>query len=90
VDTVDLLRRYQAYDPTTGRFDSPRTQRDYAALLGIDKADVTRIYQRQQGVSLRVLRGLARAFPAAMQDIWGAILADPEAVADDERQAVSA
>jgi hypothetical protein len=83
VDTVDLLRRYQSYDPTTGTFDSPRTQRDYAALLGIDKADVTRIYQRQQGVSLRVLRGLARAFPAAMQDIWAAILADPDAVPDD-------
>lgn len=76
---IDVLRRYQSYDPETRRFDATRSDRQYALLVGVDPATLSRIYSGERPVSTRVLRGLTRTFPAASVDI-AAALAQPESV----------
>lgn len=73
--TVDeVILRYQSYDPLTGRFDVARTRADYARLLGVHPAQVTRLAQRRHRMPVRMAQGLARVFPAARADLQSAVL----------------
>lgn len=81
MDMVALLRRYQAYDPATGRFDKARTNREYAALLGVHESYLSRLYNGERPVKLGAVRGFSRAFPHASHELFAALTApDHEAV----------
>jgi DNA-binding transcriptional regulator YdaS (Cro superfamily) len=85
---TELVRRYQSYDPETGRFDRPRGVREYARLLGVNNGQLSQILNGIVPVGLTVARALARTFPEIAGEVGAALIAD--AVPDDERQAVTA
>jgi hypothetical protein len=74
-----VLRRYQEYDPDTGRFIPKfRSLRQYAAMLGVNHATLSELYSRDdREPSTMVLQSLVRLFPAAASEIATA-LAAPE------------
>ncbi len=65
MDLVALLKKYQAFNPETGEFDEPRTNRDYARLLGVHESSLSRAYDGLQPVNLRMVQGLLQTFPEA-------------------------
>jgi plasmid maintenance system antidote protein VapI len=71
---LEIVLRYQNYDPLTGRYDRARSNRDYASLLGVSDATISRLATRQVAFSLGVARGLARAFPTVRDELADAIL----------------
>lgn len=78
---TSVLRRYQRYDPETGQFNSPRSLRQYAALLGVNHATLSELYSlSEREPSTMVLQALVRLFPAAADDIADAYKAQPEQV----------
>lgn len=78
----DILRRYRAFDPATGRFDSPRGLREYARLLGMDAGHLSRILNGPTPPGRTVMERLARTFPAAATEMVEALQAQPpEAIA---------
>lgn len=74
MDRVELLKRWQPYNPATGQFDRPRTNREYADLLGIHESYLSKAYAGLHPVGLKALAGLAQAFPAAAGEV-GSVLA---------------
>jgi transcriptional regulator with XRE-family HTH domain len=85
---TELVRRYQSYDPQTGRFDRPRGVREYARLLGVNNGQLSQILNGIVPAGLTVARALARTFPETATDVGAALIGD--AVPDDEREAVTA
>jgi hypothetical protein len=77
MEWVSLLQRWQAYDPETGRFDRVRTNREYARLLGIHEASLSKCYAGLAPVGLKPIRGLARLYPAAVPEIGERLSAGP-------------
>ena len=76
---TSVLRRYQKYDPATGQFDSERSLRQYAAMLGVNHATLSELYNLEdREPSTMVLQALSRLFPAAAQEIVDAMMAQPE------------
>lgn len=75
---LDILKRYQRYDPVTGTFTATRSNREYAALLGIHESYLSKVYDEKAPIPVgwKALIGLARAFPAAGEEI-GKTLATP-------------
>ncbi len=63
MNRVDLLKHYQAYDPLSGMLGQPRTNREYAALLGIHESYLSKAYDGLHPVGIKALEGLRRAFP---------------------------
>lgn len=75
---TDVLRRYQHYDPATGRFDSKRSLRQYAALLGVNHATLSELYSLPgREPSTMVLQALSRIFPSAADEIAKALKSQP-------------
>ena len=60
---VELIREYQNFNPATGRFNAFRQANEYAALLGVSPAALSRVYSGQRRPSAAVLLGFLRAFP---------------------------
>ena len=65
---VDLVRRYQDYDPATGRFDYPRPASEYAALLGIHQMTLYSFYRGKFRRSYAIMKGFTRAFPHVAEE----------------------
>lgn len=80
---TSVLRRYQDYNPATGKFDLKRTLRGYAELLGINHATLSELYRLEdREPSTMVIQALVRVFPAAAPEITKALQTQPaEAVA---------
>lgn len=77
---TDILRRYQRYDPATGRFDVERSLREYSRLLGVNVAILSLLFTGQmERPSTATLQALARTFPAAATEIAAALAAPPPA-----------
>lgn len=73
---TDILRRYQDYNPETGKFDQPRTLRGYATTLGVNVATLSLLFTGiQEQPSRATLQALARTFPAASKEIAAALAA---------------
>lgn len=89
MDLVELLERYQRYNPETGDFDRLRTNREYAEIIGVHESYLSRCYDRKQPVNLRAMRGLASAFPAAATEITAALAAAPTAPERDSAPVAS-
>lgn len=91
MDRVELLRKYQHRDTAGGDTPTPRTAREYAALLGVHESYLSRCFDGKQPVGMKALNGLRRAFPEATGEIVAAILSGPdEGVPDDRaREAVA-
>ena len=62
---VELVRRYQSFDPATGTFTVTRSGAAYAALLGINASVLSRFYSGDRRNSYVVLRAFMRTFPQA-------------------------
>ena len=74
-----VLRRYQSYDPATGRFDCARSLRQYAAMLGVNHATLSELYNRDdREPSTMVIQALARLFPASALELSAALSAPAE------------
>lgn len=78
MDRVEFLKRWQSYNPVTGTFDAPRTNRDYADLLGIHESYLSKCYSGFVPVGLKALAGLARAFPEAAGEVGNILTGQPE------------
>lgn len=76
MNLVELVRRYQGYDPITGAFGLTRTNDAYAAQLGIHPSNLTRLYRGTVDSSPTVIRALLRTFPQAANEIGQAMLAE--------------
>ena len=77
-----VLRRYQRYDPVTGRFDAERSLRQYAAMLGINHATLSELYRLpNRKPSTMVVEALISLFPTAAADVAEAYKNQPVAVA---------
>ena len=63
MDRVELLQRYQAFDPASRTFTMPRTNREFARLLGVHESYLSKGYDRQHPIGVKALEGLRRAFP---------------------------
>jgi transcriptional regulator with XRE-family HTH domain len=63
MDRVALLQYYQKYNPATGERDCPRTNRDFARLIGVDESYLSKAYRGLHPVGVKALEGLRRAFP---------------------------
>jgi hypothetical protein len=75
---TDILRRYQRYNPETGVFDSDRSLRTYASMLGMSVSTLSILFNGIQGEpSTATLQALARTFPRAGSEI-AAALTTPE------------
>ena len=72
---VDVVKKYQACDPATGRFEVVRNNEQYARLLGVHPSHLTRLYRGSQPRSYVVARGIARVFPQAAQELMATLLA---------------
>jgi len=70
---VALLIKYQMFNPETGRFDCPRTNREYADLLGIHESTLSKFYKAHEPVGIKALEGLAHAFPQAWPELGPAL-----------------
>lgn len=68
-----LLIKYQRFDPDTGRFDYPRTNREYADMLGVHESTLSKFYALKEPVGLKALEGLAHAFPQAQPELGPAL-----------------
>jgi transcriptional regulator with XRE-family HTH domain len=84
---AQIIRRYQSYNPETGAFDAERSANEYARLLGVNHSTLSLIYSGARNPGISVVRGLARAFPAAAGDLGAALVAGG---VEDERRAVTA
>lgn len=82
---VALLIKYQMFDPETGEFNYPRTNRDYADLLGVHESTLSKFYTGKEPVGIKALEGLAHAFPQAWPELGPAL-----ATARGEREKVPA
>jgi len=74
----ELLRRYQAYNPDTGKFDSTRSLRQYARDLGISHPTLVMIYGGDRNPGVEVLRALVQLYPIVRNEIGDALAAEPE------------
>ncbi len=75
---TSVLRRYQRFDPDTGEFESSRSLRQYAAMLGVNHATLSELFnQDERQPSTMVLQALARTFPQAADEIVAALAAAP-------------
>lgn len=72
---TDILRKYQSYDPETGRFDVDRSIREYGRVLGVSQPQMSLIYSGARNPGMSVMRRLARTFPAAAPEIVAAMSA---------------
>jgi hypothetical protein len=75
MDRVALLQRWQTYNPATGQFDQPRTNRAFAALIGVHESYLSRAYAGLQPVGEKALVRLARTFPLAREEVASVMLA---------------
>lgn len=75
MNRVLLLKRWQSYNPDTGTFDRPRTNREYAEALGIHESYLSKCYLGISPVGLKALSGLAQLFPDAAIEIATAMTA---------------
>jgi len=80
---TDVIRRFQRYDPVTGRFDADRSQGEYARLLGVSPAFISYLLSGEREPGTKVIQALVQVFPIAGQDILVA-LAAPEPEPADE------
>lgn len=76
MNLVDLVRRYQSFDPDSGQFDRHRTAEQYAALLGVSASVLSRFYTGQRPTGATVLRAFLRRFPQAAREVAAAIAAE--------------
>lgn len=72
---TDILRKYQRYDPETGRFDVDRSIGEYGRVLGVSQPQMSLIYSGARNPGMSVMRRLARTFPAAAPEIVAAMSA---------------
>lgn len=78
---TDVLRKYQHYDPASGRFDARRGLREYGRLIGIDHSTLSLLFSTpDREPSTMVLQALTRTFPAAADDIATALKAQSQEV----------
>lgn len=70
-----ILRKYQRYDPATGRFTVERSIREYGRLLDVGHSQLSLIYSGARNPGMSVMRRLARTFPAAAPEIVAAMSA---------------
>lgn len=84
MDRVKLLKRWQTYNPQTGTFDVERTNREYANLLGMHESQLSKVYSGASAVGMKLLVGLARAFPAAATEATSALIQGPALGEPDE------
>lgn len=63
MEIVELIREYQHFNPATGRFNAFRQAAEYAAMLGVSPAALSRVYSGQRRPSATLLLGFLRAFP---------------------------
>ena len=84
MDRVTLLQQYQSFNPESGEFDTPRTNRDFAKLLGVHESYLSKAYDRQHPIGVKALEGLRRAFPQEAAKItelfFAATTSQPEPV----------
>lgn len=86
-----VLRRYQRYDPLTGRFDTTRSLRQYAAMLGVNHATLSELYRLDdREPSMMVIQALVRLFPAAASEITAALAGTHDAAPVESATAVPA
>lgn len=76
MNRLALIKKYQSYNPITGQFDQSRTNRDYANLLGIHESYLSKAYAGLHPIGMKALVGLMRAFPAAVNEMAQAMLAE--------------
>lgn len=85
MDAIGLLRKYQAIDFDGTELTEARTNRDFAALIGVHESNLSRYYDGKQPVGMKALRGLRRAFPQSAREIRSILLAGPlEGLIEDE------
>lgn len=72
----DLVRHYQTYDPVTRTFTAQRSDRQYANILGIQRALLSRFYSGHIRDSHSVLSAFLRTFPEAAHEIARSMLAE--------------
>ncbi len=70
---VDIIKRYQSYDPTSGRFAAERGLREYARHIGVNSGQLSQIINGIQKPGLTVVHRLAQTFPAAADGIANAL-----------------
>ncbi len=78
-----ILKDYQRYNPESGKFDRPRTLREYARVLGVNHATLSMIFQGKREPGGFVIRALFDTFPSSAQAFATAIAVperEPEAV----------
>ena len=71
-----LVRRYQRYDPMTGQFNVVRSDNQYARLLGVRRALLSRFYSGQIRDSRVLVTAFLRTFPHAIDEFASAMLAE--------------
>lgn len=74
-DFRSLVRRYQAFDPDTGEFSTIRSDNQYAKLLRVNRALLSRFYAGIIQDSHVLLTAFLRTFPSAAPEVAAAISA---------------
>lgn len=72
-DFRSLVRRYQTYDPATGRFDVRRSDRQYSLLLGVRRDLLSKFYAKHVESSHVILTAFMRTFPSAASEVASSI-----------------
>lgn len=90
VNLTMLVRRYRAFDPTTGRFTARRSLTKYAADLGtVSPSLLSHVFAGRKQPGLEVVRGLARltsGHPRRWREILTTLVATDDLVTIDEAE----
>jgi transcriptional regulator with XRE-family HTH domain len=78
MDRLSLLRKYQDRNFDGSPLPEIRTNRDYAAILGVHESQLSRYYSGEQPVSMKALQGLATAFPPSRPEVMDALVGTAE------------
>jgi hypothetical protein len=89
MNALELLRKYQRRASDGSLLPVPRTNRDFAALLGVHESYLSKCYDGQIPVGMKALRGLRRAFPCSVGEVTAVILASLDGVPEDESEPVA-
>lgn len=76
---VELVRKYQSYNPDTGGFDSKRTQVEYATELGVKTPILNRFLSGSRPNGGLILRAFLRTYPEAAAAVTRAIAEEERA-----------
>lgn len=68
-ELIQIVRRYQHRDERTGELTHRRTDLEFAALLGIHSAYLSRFYRGERTVTPKIIVGLLAAFPDSAGDV---------------------